>query len=56
MDAWIADGADGDGQSNPLQERKVDVDIGPLHLEAGKTAGDGLERLTACIEIPATPS
>jgi hypothetical protein len=27
FDSGIADRADGDGQSNPLQERKVDVDI-----------------------------
>ena len=51
FDAGIADRADGDGQSNPLQERKVDVDIEPLRLEAGETVGDGLERLTDCIEM-----
>jgi hypothetical protein len=49
FDAGIADRADGDGQSNPLQEGKVDVDIEPLRLEAGETVGDGLERLTDCI-------
>src|SRR5260370_12778671 len=47
----MADGVDGDGQSNPLQERKVDVDVEPLCLEAGKTVGDGLERLTDRIEM-----
>src|SRR5260370_25562101 len=47
----MADGVDGDGQSNPLQERKVDVDIEPLRLEAGETVGDGLERLTDRIEM-----
>ena len=51
FDAGIADRADGDGQSNPLQERKVDVDIEPLRLETGKTVGDGLERLTDRIEM-----
>ena len=51
FDAGIADRADGDGQSNPLQERKVDVDIEPLRLEARETVGDGLERLTDCIEM-----
>jgi hypothetical protein len=45
MVAGIADRADGDGQSNPLQERKVDVDIGPSHLEPAKTVEDGLQRL-----------
>jgi len=51
FDARIADRADGDRQSNPLQERKVDVDIEPLRLEAGETVGDGLERLTDRIEM-----
>jgi hypothetical protein len=51
FDAGIADRADGEGQSNPRQERKVDVDIEPLRLEAGETVGDGLERLTDCIEM-----
>ena len=51
FDAGIADRADGDGQSNPLQERKVDVDVEPLRLEAGETVGDGLERLTDRIEM-----
>jgi hypothetical protein len=49
--AGIADRADGDGQSNPLQERKVDVDVEPLRLEAGETVGDGLERLTDRVEM-----
>jgi hypothetical protein len=34
-----------------VQERKVDVDIEPMRLEAGETVGDGLERLTDCIEM-----
>ena len=51
FDAGMANRADGDGQSNPLQERKVDVDIEPLRLEARETVGDGLERLTDCIEM-----
>jgi hypothetical protein len=51
FDAGIADRADGDGQSNPLQERKVDVDIEPLRLEARETVGDVLEHLTDCIEM-----
>src|SRR5580658_7502721 len=34
-----------------LQERKVDVDVEPLRLEAGETVGDGLERLTDRIEM-----
>src|ERR1700746_1448558 len=51
FDAGIADRADGDGQSNPLQERKVDVDMEQLRLEAGEPVGDGLERLTDRIEM-----
>ena len=51
FDARIADRADGDGQSNPLQERKVDVDVEPLGLESGETVGDGLEGLTDRIEM-----
>jgi hypothetical protein len=51
FDARIADRADGDGQSNPLQKRKVEVDVELLRLEAGETAGDGLERLTDRIEM-----
>jgi hypothetical protein len=51
IDARIADRADGDGQSNPLQERKVDVDVEPLRLVSGETVGDGLERLTDRIEM-----
>jgi hypothetical protein len=37
FDAWIAERADGDGQSNPLQEWEVDVDIEPLRLEAARS-------------------
>ena len=51
LDAGIADRTDGDGQSNPLQERKIDVDVEPLRLEAGETVGDGSEGLTDRIEM-----
>ena len=43
LDPGIADRADGDRQGEALQQRKVDVDIEPLRLEAGKAIGDGLE-------------
>jgi hypothetical protein len=36
LDPGIADRADGDRQGETLQQRKVDVDIEPLRLEAGK--------------------
>lgn len=51
FDARIADRADSDGQSDPLQEREVDVDVEPLRLETGEAIGDGLERLADCIEM-----
>src|SRR5689334_3812365 len=36
LDAGIAHRADGDWQGEALQQRKVDMDIEPLRLEAGK--------------------
>ena len=51
FDSGIADRADGDGQGDALQQREVDVDVEPLRLEAGETAGDGLERLADRIEM-----
>src|SRR6202047_4057932 len=51
LDAGIADRADGDRQSEALQQWKVDVDIEPLRLEAGKAVGDGLETLADGIEM-----
>ena len=51
FDAGIADRADGDGQRNALQQREVDVDVEPLGLVAGETAGDGLKRLADRIEM-----
>src|ERR1700752_1037448 len=47
----IADRADGDWQGEALQQRKVDMDIEPLSLEAGKAIGDGLETLADGIEM-----
>src|SRR6202008_2982704 len=41
LDPGIADRADGDWQGEALQQRKVDMDIEPLRLEAGKAIGDG---------------
>src|SRR5580704_7769427 len=51
LDRGIADGADGDRQGEALQQRKVDMDIEPLRLEAGKAIGDGLETLADGIEM-----
>ena len=43
--------ADGDGQGEALQQRKVDVDIEPLRLETGEAGSDGLEALANGIEM-----
>src|SRR6202022_502786 len=51
LDPGIAHRADGDRQSEALQQWKVDVDIEPLRLEAGKAVGDGLETLADGIEM-----
>jgi hypothetical protein len=51
LDAGIAHRADGDRQGKALQKRKVDMDIEPLRLEAGKAIGDGLEALADGIEM-----
>ena len=51
LDAGIAHRADGDRKSKALQQRKVDMDIEPLRLEAGKAIGDGLETLADGIEM-----
>src|SRR4029077_20323047 len=51
LDPRIAHRADGDRQGEALQQRKVDVDIEPLRLEAGKAIGDGLEALADGIEM-----
>ena len=51
LDAGIAHRADGDRKSKALQQRKVDMDVKPLRLEAGKAIGDGLETLADGIEM-----
>jgi hypothetical protein len=51
LDAGISDGADGDRQGHPLQERKVDMDVEPLGLEAGEAADNGLELVTHLVEM-----
>src|SRR5205823_511329 len=51
LDPGIADRADGDRQGEALQQRKVNVDIEPLRLEAGKAIGDGLEALADANEM-----
>jgi hypothetical protein len=51
LDATISDRADGDRQGHPLQERKVDMDVEPLGLEAGEATDDGLELVAHLVEM-----
>ena len=51
LDTGIANRADGDRESEALQEREVDMDIEPLRLEAGEAAGDDLEPFADGIEM-----
>ena len=48
LDPGIADRAEGDWKAEALEQRKVDVDVEPLRLEA---ASDGLEPLADGIEV-----
>ncbi len=43
LDAGITDRTDGNGQGDPLQERKVHMDVEALGLEAGEAIRNGLE-------------
>ena len=51
LDAGIAHRAFGDRQRDALQQWKVDVNVEPLGLVRGETAGDGLELLPDRLEI-----
>ena len=51
FDAGIADRADSNGQGDPLQQRKVHMNIERLRLEAGKAAGDDLESFADGVEM-----
>src|SRR5438445_9814597 len=51
LDPGIADRTNGDRQGEALQQRKVDMDVEPLRLEAGEAGGDGLEALADGIEM-----
>ena len=51
LDAGIAHRAYGDRQGDALQQRKVDVNVEPLRLEAGEVAGDGLELFADRLEM-----
>jgi hypothetical protein len=45
LDAGMADGADGDRQSDPLEQWEVDVNVEPLGLKGSEAVGNGQERL-----------
>src|SRR5580700_6254850 len=51
LDAGIAHRADGDRKSKALQQRKVDMDIEPLRLEAGKAIGVFFFKLKTAYEM-----
>ena len=51
LDSRIVNGTDGDRESNPLQEREIDVDVEPLCLKTGEPVGDGLELLSDGIQM-----
>src|SRR5215831_3774428 len=50
-DAGIADRADGDGESDPLQQGKVDVHVEALRLKVGKAVCDGLKLFAHGVEV-----
>ena len=54
LDAGIAHRTDGNRQGDALEQRKVDVDVEPLRLEAGEPVGDGLELLADRLKIVQT--
>src|SRR5215813_7515733 len=50
-DAGIADRPDGDGESDPLQQGKVDVHVEALRLKVGKAVCDGLKLFAHGVEV-----
>ena len=51
FDSGIADGADGDGQGQTLQQREIHMDVEPLRLAIGETIGNDLESFAHGIEM-----
>ena len=45
LTAGMANGADGEGHSDALEQWEVDVHVQPLGLEGGEAVGDGQESL-----------
>ena len=51
FDAGVADRADRKREGDPLQQRKVGVDVEPLGLETGKPADDALELVADLVQM-----
>ena len=51
FDSWNADQADGNGQGQPLEQRKIHMDVERLRLETGEAVGDGLELFARGVEM-----
>ncbi len=51
FDASIADRADGDGQSEPLEQGEVHVYVQTLRLKAGEVVCDGLKLFPHVVEV-----
>src|ERR1700741_1270826 len=51
FDARIAHRANDDRQSDPLEQREVDVNVEPLRLESGEAVGDGLKGRAHSVEM-----
>lgn len=51
FDSGISDRPDGDGQSQALEQREIDMDVQALRLEVGKAVRDGLEFLAHRIQV-----
>ena len=51
FDAGVTNRTDVDGQGDPLQQRKIHMDVQALRLEVGEPVGDGLEPFANGIEM-----
>jgi hypothetical protein len=51
FDAGVADRADRNREGDPLQQRKVGVDVEPLGLQTGKPADDALELVADLVQM-----
>src|SRR4030095_11107355 len=51
FDSGITDGADGHGQGQTLQQRKIHMRVEPLGLAIGETIGNDLESFAHGVEV-----